>query len=343
MNEKIRLNDKWVLIIVMPLVGLGIPLAMPDQGCYFTQNHLLVALSSFFHTASIWLGCRFIVIQVWNRIPWNLEPVKHLLVEIVFIAIWTSAINYIGEKLMSVMLDPDSSIFTQNKAVQNAGVYAFTFLVVAIHEGYFFFSLWKMSLIKEQKLLAENAKARYEVLKHQINPHFLFNSFNILSGLIDEDKEKAQQYLDDLTRFFRGSLIVQNDSSVLLIDEVEMAKHYIALQKIRFGKGVEVQWGIDESALQSRIAPMTLQILLENTFKHNSTDIEKPLIINIKTDGKYIAVENNIQARIENTSGTGTGLSNLRERYKLLCGTDIIVEIDDYYRVKIPLIYENNV
>ncbi|PKP04597.1 MAG: hypothetical protein CVU11_04260 [Bacteroidetes bacterium HGW-Bacteroidetes-6] len=337
MKDKFGFNDKWALLVFLPVVSIGIPLAFPYSGEYFTSDHFRSILVSVYYTASIWLGCRTILHWLWRKFPWNKRPFRHIIFEILFVFSWTTLVVIIGDNLLEPYLLKQRS-FQEAPEVQIVLVYVFTFLVVTIHEGYFLFLNWKQTLLNEQKLQIENEKARYESLKQQLNPHFLFNSFNMLSALIEEDHSKASVYLSDMTRFFRMSLQMQEQRTVKLSEEIELARRYLSLQSIRFGDTMQVTWDLACDTDRLGAAPMTLQILLENIFKHNALVPGKPLQITVRCADQWLIVENTCIPRLEDTSGTGLGLTNLIERYLLLTGEEVSVNRGAVFSVSVPLL-----
>ncbi len=193
--------------------------------------------------------------------------------------------------------------------------------------------------IEENKnLTIENFKNRYNALKNQTDPHFLFNSLNSLNGLIGYDDERAHEYLIQLSSVFRYT--IQERSVVTLSDELEFAESYIHLMKIRYGDAFSVDIQILDSHRDYYILPFAIQTLVENAVKHNIVSLQKPLFLVIKiTEDETIIVENNLQPRQDVRYGNGLGLSNLNERYWLMFRKNIDIQADNsVFRVEIPLI-----
>lgn len=177
--------------------------------------------------------------------------------------------------------------------------------------------------IENEMLVAENLVTRYEVLKNQMNPHFLFNSLNTLQSLIEIDKEKAKDYVQELSKVLRYSL--QNQEVVSLEEELRLANSFCKLMEIRYGENLKINFEIDERLLHDEIIPLSLQMLIENAIKHNVISDRQPLVINITSDveNRTITVFNKIQSKIDANSGNGIGLANLSERYRLKWNSDI--------------------
>jgi LytS/YehU family sensor histidine kinase len=175
-------------------------------------------------------------------------------------------------------------------------------------------------------------------LKNQLNPHFLFNSLNTLSWLINEDKEKSQLYLQKLSQVLRYSLRMQEQSLVSLNEELALMDSYIFLLQMRFGDNLKIIKQISEVE-QFQIPPHALQLLIENAIKHNVVSSNMPLTIRIETKSadKIIKISNSINAKV-NSNGTGIGLVNLSERFKILVGQDIEISQNGEFTVILPLI-----
>ena len=177
--------------------------------------------------------------------------------------------------------------------------------------------------IENESLIAENLMTRYDVLKNQMNPHFLFNSLNTLQSLIDIDKEKAKDYVQELSKVLRYSL--QNQEVVSLEEELRLANSFCNLMDIRYGENIKINFEINDAMLSDEIIPLSLQVLIENAIKHNVISDKQPLMINISSDldSRKLIICNKIQPKIDKSSGNGIGLANLSERYRLKWNTDI--------------------
>ncbi len=216
--------------------------------------------------------------------------------------------------------------------------------VAAILYALYRFKLEKQEKIfqletKAQVLEKEKTQAKYENLKQHLNPHFLFNSLTSLSSLIRFDQKLAGEFLDGLSRIYRYILKSRDNETVSLIEEIKFVQSFIRLQQTRFTKGLQVNIDIDEAYNQSKIAPVTLQNLVENAIKHNIIDDESPLIIDIFTEDNYLVVKNNLQKKNFVETSNQQGLSSLQSLYHYLSSKPvIIIENEQCFFVKIPLI-----
>ena len=195
-------------------------------------------------------------------------------------------------------------------------------------------------MMEMQQLKIENIANQFEALKNQLNPHMLFNSLNTLYSLIRESPEKAQEYLNELSKVMRYTLQKDSDShSISVKEEMEFVYSYIYLLKMRYEDNLTFKFEIAESEMNKKLPKMSIQLLIENAVKHNEISNRHPLSIEVRTNNDSIEVSNRLQLRRGTISSTGIGLSNLSNRYKLLYKKDIeIIETDDTFTVVLPLI-----
>lgn len=209
---------------------------------------------------------------------------------------------------------------------------------ILIGSAFFFYIIWRKALEREQKLREENLKYKYQNLKSQVNPHFLFNSLNTLSEIVYEDAKKADEYIRKLSGIYRYILENEEIDLVPLNKEVEFVKQYFDIQKFRDKDRIFLDIDL-QAADEFKIVPVSLQILVENALKHNSRSEGSPLKIRIERNGDKILVSNNIQKKnlLETTSKTG--LLNLKERVKLILDKDLVTEEENgRFMVELPII-----
>lgn len=189
-----------------------------------------------------------------------------------------------------------------------------------------------------EQLKKEKIESDYNSLQDQLNPHFLFNNLSVLKSLILYDTDTAAKFTDDFTDVYRYVLDSKNKQLVDLEDEITFIKSYIGLHKERLGDGLVVTYNFENNDLAKKIAPLTLQLLVENAIKHNITSKQKPLNISITVDKMHIAVVNNVQLK-DTSYSTKTGLSNLKARYRIISKEEIEVKADEgLFTVAIPLL-----
>jgi len=206
----------------------------------------------------------------------------------------------------------------------------------------YIFIHWRETRIRKMdRLRKESAEFQFEMLKSQVNPHFLFNSFNTLITIIEEDKKTAVSYVEKLSEFFR-SIVAYRDKNIIPLDEeIKLLGNYFFLQKKRYGQHLVLNNEIDEVKQSSyEIPPLTLQLLMENAIKHNAVSKESPLLVDLFIDKEEkLVMRNNINPKIGRSKSSGLGLQNITSRFKLLTHAKVDV-LDDgkYFIVRIPLI-----
>jgi len=198
---------------------------------------------------------------------------------------------------------------------------------------------WKKAIEKNEELKRENLLAKYEALKNQVNPHFLFNSLNTLSGVVEQKPELSTAFIKKLSHIYRY-VLEQSDQEVVSINqEMKFVDDYIFLLKMRFGDALLFKSNLsDENNIQ--VPPLGLQMLVENAIKHNIISDELPLKIDINIENEFIVVKNNFQQK--NTvifKNEPLGLENLKKRYAYLSGLSIeIISSKNEFIVKLPII-----
>jgi LytS/YehU family sensor histidine kinase len=200
-----------------------------------------------------------------------------------------------------------------------------------------FFSEWKKSIERAERLEKEKALVQYDNLKNQLNPHFLFNSLTSLNSLISEDQELASQYLKHLSRVYR--YLLENREFVSLKQELEFLENYKFLIKMRHGDALLIYTDIPADKYDFQIIPVTLQNLIENALKHNIINGENPLTIRIYSDDSYLCVSNNLQRKKTVENSNRQGLENLKNLYQYLSTEKVsVTETPDSFTVRIPLL-----
>ena len=251
--------------------------------------------------------------------------------------------NYINFVIIQKVSTPDE-FFSGKYNFTNWFMVNFALMISAfLHAKGFMEELKKNTKkeVVEQKLIAKSANAQFESLKNQLDPHFLFNSLNVLTALIDENPEQAQKFTTSMSKIYRYVLEQKDKEMVKVEDEIEFAKIYCNLLKTRFEDSVDFTFDINNDDLQKFVVPLSLQLLLENCIKHNFATSSKPLNIRIFTEGKFLCIENNLQVREQLKESAGIGLANIVQRYALLTNDNVFIEkTEQTFKVKIPILIE---
>lgn len=272
-------------------------------------------------------------------ISWDLDPGRRLLFQtlsglmIAFLAVFALRM------LVNLIFFPSGLIIFSDEVTILVVTFIFIVFFNLADFGSFLNERYRKSLAEMERFRKEIAENQYEMLKLQLNPHFLFNSLNTLSSLVHDDAGKASDFIRRLSEVYRYVLDNRNRELISLSDEMEFIRSFCFLLEIRFQGMIEFQFDIMEKDLDKKIAPMTLQLLVENAVKHNIASSQKPLLIRIHSQNREIAVTNNLQLKPNPPTGSGMGLKNISSRYAFLTTRKVeITDNSDTFEVRIPLI-----
>jgi hypothetical protein len=305
---------------------------------------LVPAYIFFFNVASE--GNLLIDKYLNKRLPWFIYTRKRLVIQIVATLGWTflmTAIPFSTRFLVnSVLLFHDNGLPRIFPAFVMFTYVEGTFFLVAFNGIYIarnFFHKWKSSLLEIEKLKQEKLKRDYQALQDQINPHFLFNSLNVLISEIYHHPETAADFARGLSRIYRYVLQSKDRELVPLKTELEFVQSFIYLHQARVGEALQVEIDVDEQAATLFLPPLTLQVLVENAIKHNVLEKDNPLQISIYSQIKpVLTVKNNFNPKMALES-PHTGLSNLKSRYALLGNRSIeVYKNEKEFVVEVPLL-----
>ncbi len=212
--------------------------------------------------------------------------------------------------------------------------------IIVIGTGLYYYIKTREKRLKHaEQLKKEVIEFQFETLKSQVNPHFLFNSFNTLIAIIEENQKIAVEYVSKLSDFFRNVLTFRNTQVITVEEELKLIGDYYFLQQKRYGENFSLKINVSEEIIDQYIPPMTLQLLTENALKHNVVSRKRPIIIEIFSEPTHLVVRNNLNIKAPDPNSTGMGLENIKNRYLLLSDKEIeIVKSDDYFTVKVPLL-----
>ncbi len=216
-----------------------------------------------------------------------------------------------------------------------------TLVVTLFFHVMYFYKEWQDKKVRVHKQMAGTASARFEALKNQLDPHFLFNSLNVLSSLIEEDSRQAQKFTTSLSKVYRYVLEQKNKDLVTLEDELSFARTYARLLTMRFEDSLEFRLPDKVRSPKAKMVPLSLQLLLENAVKHNEVSGQKPLTIEVLEEDNRLVVRNNLQEKQTVSRGSGVGLKNIRQRYQLLTPEPVeITKEKGIFSVTLPLLGE---
>ncbi|WP_299174170.1 2TM domain-containing protein [uncultured Allomuricauda sp.] len=208
------------------------------------------------------------------------------------------------------------------------------------HAFYFYRALQKKE-VKKQKIIAGTASARFDALKNQLDPHFLFNSLNVLTSLIEEDPTQAQKFTTSLSKVYRYVLEQKNKDLVTVDEELNFARTYVRLLKMRFEDSIVFEIPDNCSVPDAKIVPLSLQLLLENAVKHNIVTAGKPLHLKVIEQDGMLIVRNNLQEKQVVKKSSGVGLQNIKQRYGILTDREVfITKTKSEFSVGLPILTE---
>lgn len=214
-------------------------------------------------------------------------------------------------------------------------------LISAIFYLAWYFKRRQENKVKEQKIIAGTASAKFDALKNQLDPHFLFNSLNVLTSLIEEDPQQAQKFTTSLSKVYRYVLEQKNKDLVTVDEELAFAETYVRLLKMRFEDSIVFDIPEKCSIAEAKIVPLSLQLLLENAVKHNVVTAVRPLRIRVYEEGGMLCVSNNLQEKQVIRKSSGVGLRNIKERYQMLSSREVrIGKSVSEFTVKLPMLME---
>lgn len=248
---------------------------------------------------------------------------------------------FICRAVHQVVFDGDS--FTEFISNERINFYFGPLLIITIlslffHLVYFYKALQEKK-IKEQKIIAGTASAKFDALKNQLDPHFLFNSLNVLASLIDENPDKAQKFTTSLSKIYRYVLEQKDKELVSVKEELAFANTYMKLLKMRFENSIFFEIPQTITNEEAKVVPLSLQLLLENTIKHNIVSENRPLKIKIYESEGFLVVENNYQKKEVLSKRKGVGLQNIVNRYHEVTERKVLIDqTEEFFRVKLPVL-----
>jgi LytS/YehU family sensor histidine kinase len=289
---------------------------------------------------ALWLGNDLLTDYLESRYPWFQNPLQRLSISLVTTTL-VSLVIVVVVNLAFLTLWGYS--LQQLKAYNWVAALLFplliTFFISLFMHSRSFLLGWRQTAIDAERLKGENITSQYETLKNQVNPHFLFNSLNTLTSLVHDQPDLAVKFIKQLSEVYRYVLDSQHKEVVPLATELRFVASYVFLQKIRFGDDLQVLVEVP-GYTNIQIAPLSLQMLIENAVKHNIILEESPLRIRIYLeDHHYIVVSNNLQEKKTGIISSELGLKNIMARYEYLTDRPVhILKEEQAFTVKLPVL-----
>jgi two-component system LytT family sensor kinase len=334
---------KWNLIIPV-IIGLIITLMAYPRGFLSVSVMVYVLIYSLAIGIPSMKSFEFFEWKLEQHIPWLKKPVLRLiltaLLEIIAGILILTIVNY----LIFIVIQRQNIEILYSKTYEGIKyMVGFVILSIILVNLYHFFKSWKQAAVNEEKLKREKLSIEYEALKNQVNPHFLFNSLTALSSLVYKDQEKAVKFIREFSNVFRYILESRDKEVVDLATEKKLLESVSYLYRIRYEDSLHINIILPDSS-DKYIIPMALQMLLENTIKHNTISSGSPLVVEIMEENDYVVVKNNLQPKKTEIVSSKIGLDNIKSRYKYLSDKEVLVEVsDESFTVKIPVLSIRNV
>lgn len=333
---KIALLFGIVIFVVAKLIGLFLGQSIAFDFRFVNQflMYLLYALLLYGVNA-------FLFIYLEQKFGRNNFPKKRIVLSFIASIILTMVTIFLLRIIEEVIIEGDTinEFLANEKRYYYVVPFIITVVGILFFNAFYFYKALQDKKIKEQKIIAGTASAKYESLKSQLDPHFLFNSLNVLTSLIEEDQDKAQKFTTSLSKVYRYVLEQKDKDLISLEEELSFAKTYMSLLKMRFENAISFEIPQQVSNPEAKVVPLSLQILLENCIKHNIVSEQQPLKITIKEYNNQLIVINNLQPKATLKKSSGVGIKNIKERYKILSTRNInINQTKNEFTVQLPLL-----
>jgi len=340
-----KTNLKYILKIsvILAVVIFIIERLFSNNGFDLTINELLKVLSIHFMYAVVLTAINAYFYDYLNtKFSWG-ENSKNRLIFGAIGSITLTMIGLVALRFVTlvVILSKPLESFLNDSSAKSYYIFGLviTLIVSLIFHAIFFYKALTEKKVNEQQIVAKTETAKFETLKSQIDPHFLFNSLNVLTSLISENPKQAEKFTTKLSKVYRYVLEQKSKDLIELDEELHFAKTYMELLKMRFENAVTFEIPEKASNSELKIIPLSLQLLLENTIKHNVVSEENPLKVVITEEDGYLVVSNNFNPKTVLEKGTKVGLKNIIERYHLITLKKVTVDkIENQFRVKLPLL-----
>jgi len=356
-KKKINLWFHIKGILIVTLIGASISIIFTGFSSLSWRLIHLTTIYSFLIGGSLWIGNVSInpaLDRIFRKRP--LTPGKKLTYSMILMAlVSTSLIIFVNWFFYEIIMGYDFLAYIEEGGALFTMIIEMIVVIIVALSLFTqeFFNSWRAAVTNEEALKREKLALEYEALKNQVNPHFLFNSLNTLSGLIEKDAEKATHFVKQLADIYRYVLEHKDREIISLDTEMKFIETYVSMMKIRFGENLILKTDISEGS-KLKIIPLSIQMLVENAIKHNIISAELPLTITISIkENSHLIVSNNLQRKssvLRGDSGEWEkhGLANIKSRYEYLSQGSFTVygatdepfplEIDGSFVVNVPLI-----
>lgn len=336
----IGFNDFWFSAIGILILGfVAFYLFNPTINIVASPEVFLSLCVSLLYSTISWFINREILIFLRKKYPDFHDDAKRITLYFLAIVCSVVLLDLTVNSLLSLIPGIHSVDFlSRTKAILT--IILLTVMIMAIYEAIYFYIRLRKSVREEEQSKQAIVQAQLDALRNQAQPHFFFNTLNTLRDIIDQNsKEDAKEFVDKLSDMYRFLLEAGNANLISLRDELKFSKAYVHIQSERFGANLKLNWNIPIASLDTFIVPMSLQLLLENSIKHNVISKAKPLEVHVNITNDYIVVANKIQAKSTKLPSTKVGLKNIEKRYALITDLPVKIENDgNQFSVSLPIL-----
>jgi len=340
-SDIVYVNDIGFRLILIPFFGIAIPLI---TGMINAENFSNWEIKlSFLYTIGIafvvWQGNRYLHFSLRSYFDWYNKPVKKIfavLLTIFFYTIPAAVLMLVGWYRLFANGKTDwTVVFTSTLIILICVIF-----ITHVYETVFLVKEFESEKVQRAQIEKAKAEAELEALKNQVDPHFIFNSLNTLSHLIEVKPDKAKLFNDHLADVFRYILHNKSRDLVLLSEEIEFIENYFSLLKIRFENAVQLKINVKkELTEETLVPPISLQVLIENAVKHNEFSDNDPLLVIIDSNKTELIVYNKIHKKALRKTSSKIGLQNLNDRYLLTTKRSIEIKAgEERFTVILPLL-----
>jgi len=283
----------------------------------------------------------FILNEYLNRwISWKRQPGLRLLLGILLNLLLSCAISFWAIRGYQWIIDETLDLLVHTDELLKIGILLFTLSILysVVYFALYSYTQYTTVQLEELRQKRKQAELQLSILKSQLSPHFLFNSINVLSVLFRKDIEKAEGFIRALAQCYQYTLDTHRMNLVSVAEELQFVEAYCYLLAARFGAGFQLGVEIPDSIRTTKVPPLTLQLLVENAAKHNVFSKQQPLKVTLANTAEKIVVTNNITEKRLNVHSTKLGLSNIKNRYRLLSHKELEINETTEFEVRLPIL-----
>jgi hypothetical protein len=339
--EDIDLNDGLIRLVGIPLFGLCIPFVSGLHGDALISPSPYWLSSMYFITLAgiIWQGNRYLMFRTRRRFTWFHRPVEKLILLVLNNVFYTIPVTVGMLWLWYEWLALREADWAVIRIIALINVICVLF-VTHVYETVFMLREQQSEQLRNEQLERAKAEAELIALRNQVDPHFMFNSLNALTYLIETDPRRGLMFAENLAEVYRYILVQKDRPLVLLEDELDFTHQYTDLLHLRFGDALLISKKFAPNAERRfLIPPNSVFMAFENAVKHNEISEQYPLRISVDVQDDMLIISNSIRRRVQVTDSPNIGLRNLEERFKLLTGRPISVKRDEtIFSIEMPLI-----